>query len=100
MFSGWPRTGYSLNTPPGVILPINAGRGPRPGSVNHIAPSGPAAMPCGVLNGTKPNSTIAPAGVTVPILSPAASVNHGFPSGPFAIPQGLLFGVGTVNSVT
>ena len=64
-------------------------------SVNHSAPSGPAAMPAGSLSVVGiANSVMAPAVVIRPILLPLYSVNHSAPSGPAAMP-GTAAGVGT-----
>ena len=71
--------------PAGVIRPMAL---VVPASVNHRFPSGPAAMPSGMLPGFRPleNSVIAPAGVMRPMaLVVPWSANHRFPSGPAAI---------------
>src|SRR5436309_1598017 len=83
-------------TPAGVIRPIL----PAVDSVNQRAPSGPAAMPPGLLLavGTV-NSVMTPAGVIRPILLPMVSVNQRFPSGPATMPAALLNTIGSGNSV-
>jgi hypothetical protein len=58
-------------------------------SVNHRKPSGPAAIPMGVLTVVgKENSVTAPPGVMRPMRSMFACVNQTFPSGPAAMPSG------------
>ena len=55
-------------------------------SVNQMLPSGPAAMPNGVLLATgRTNSVMVPFVAIRPILLPAASANHSAPSPPAAI---------------
>jgi hypothetical protein len=57
-------------------------------SVNHMAPSGPAAIPNGMApNVGTGNSVMTPEVVIRPIWSPAPSVNHELPSGPAVIPM-------------
>jgi len=70
-------------------------------SVNHSAPSGPAAISCGPLGLVGIGySVIAPEVVIRPILWPFSSVNQSAPSGPTVMPAGWLTGVGTSYSVT
>jgi hypothetical protein len=70
-------------------------------SVNHSAPSGPAAIPTEELLavGTVNSLVTTPSGVIRPILLPENSVNHSAPSGPAAMPVGALPAVGTAYSV-
>src|SRR3954471_16407934 len=84
-----------VTTPAVVIRPTSL----DPASVNHSAPSDPAAMPDGLLPppGTR-NSVIAPPGVIRPIWSPPFSVNQTLPSGPAAMPVGWLPPPATANS--
>src|SRR4029453_9661767 len=69
-------------------------------SVNHIVPSGPAAIPSGKLAvvGTE-YSAIEPSVLILPILFAGASVNQSVPSVPATIFRGPLAAVGVVNSV-
>src|SRR4051794_20604855 len=77
----------SLIAPAVVICPTSF----EPVSVNHRAPSEPAAMPVGLLPGPgTTNSVIAPPGVIRPISAEPFSVNQTLPSGPAAMPVGLL----------
>ena len=60
-------------------------------SVNQSAPSGPAAMPPGLLPKVGiANSVITPAGVIRPIRFPPGSVNQRLPSAPVVIPWAAL----------
>jgi hypothetical protein len=70
-------------------------------SVNHSAPSGPAAMSKGLLLAVESvdDSLMTPAVVMRPILLPRISANHSAPSGPAVIPKGLLLAVGIGKSV-
>jgi hypothetical protein len=71
-------------------------------SVNHKFPSGPAAIPTGLLDAVRMgNSVIVPEGVIRPMLfaPDALWVNHMFPSGPAAIEAGNETEVGIGNSV-
>src|SRR5205809_52725 len=68
-------------------------------SVNQRLPSGPAAIPIGLLAVETENSVNVPLGLMRPILLPSNSVNQRLPSGPAAIPIGPLWAVGTENSV-
>src|SRR6202034_4556549 len=71
-----------------------------PFSLNQIAPSGPEAIPEGVLLGVRMGySVITPAVVIRPILLPDSSVNHMAPSGPTTILRGPLLGVGITYSL-
>jgi hypothetical protein len=86
----------SVILPVVVIRPIVALRI----SVNHRAPSGPAAIPPGSTLGLAiGNSVTAPPVVIRPILLAPISVNHKAPSGPVAIDSGLLMEVGIGYSV-
>jgi hypothetical protein len=94
-----PGASYSMIWPLVVIRPILLGFP----SVNHSAPSGPAAIsrtsrPGHEHAGTG-NSVIVPSGVIRPIFDWSRSVNHTAPSGPGAIPSGKLNAVGVGNSV-
>src|SRR5207253_2620637 len=76
-------------TPPAVVIrPIWS----APLSVNHKAPSGPAAMPTGPAVGPVgvPNSVRTPAVVMAPTWPELNCVNQSRPSGPAAMPSGLL----------
>lgn len=57
-------------------------------SVNHMAPSGPAAMSPGALPVGMGNSVMSPAMVIRPIWLAMDSVNHMALSGPAAMPAG------------
>src|SRR2546421_284148 len=61
-------------------------------------PSDPAVIPYGD-EGTA-NSSIAPAGVILPILFARVSVNHMLPSGPLVMSQAPALGVAIGNSTT
>jgi hypothetical protein len=78
-----------------VILPIWL----EPCSVNQSAPSGPPAIPTGVLPrpGTT-NSLTTPAAVILPISLEPGWVNQMFESGPWVIPLGMLPAPATMNS--
>src|SRR6185436_13422136 len=91
-------SGNSIVTTPAVdIRPIRL----PVCSVNHIAPSGPAAMPYGPLFDLGSGySVTTPSVVIRPIRLPMRSVNHRAPSGPAARPVGWLLAVGTGYSVT
>jgi hypothetical protein len=80
--------GNSLTVPPGVIRPILL----PVASVNQRLPSGPAAIPFGLLPPEMPveNSVTAPLGVIRPILLELNSVNQRLPSGPAAISTSWL----------
>lgn len=70
------------------------------GSVNHSAPSAPAAISTGGLRTLGAESSVTvPDVVMRPILTPTCSVNHRAPSGPFTIHRGPLWGAGSGNSV-
>src|SRR5215475_5308057 len=73
---------------------------PPPSSVNHMLPSGPAAMPAGADRevGTV-YSVIWPAVVMLATLPLCSSVNQRLPSGPAAMTMGSAAEVGTANSV-
>ena len=77
-----------MTTPGSVIRPI--GLLSKRSSVNQRLPSGPAAIPRGMLAGPIPgeNSVITPPGVMRPMRLPANSVNQRVPSGPAVIPSG------------
>jgi len=84
-------TGYSVMAPPVVILPILSPEH----SANHRLPSGPEAMPCGMLLGVGMGySVTVPPTVIRPMLLPVCSVNHRLPSGPETMPNGVLSTVG------
>ena len=69
-------------------------------SVNHSAPSGPAAIPKAFVPAVGMScSVIAPAVVMRPILLAACSVNHIAPSEPTAMSSGLLGWLGVLNSL-
>src|SRR5438309_1757124 len=77
-----------------ILLP------PKPASVNHSAPSGPAVIPNGSLAGVGTRYSLRlPEVVMRPSLLALASVNQSAPSGPAVIPNGSLAAVGTGNSV-
>ena len=79
------RTGYSVNVPVGVSLPMLF---PRFASVNQRLPSGPAVIPVGAaLPVGTVNSVSTPAVVMLPILFPECSLNQTLPSGPDVIPK-------------
>lgn len=62
-------------------------------SVNHSAPSGPAAMPKGPHSAVgSVNSVTRPAVVIRPIRCARYSVNHSAPSGPLLMTVGPLSG--------
>ena len=64
-------------------------------SVNQSAPSGPAVIPDGWLDGVGTvNSVIVPPVVMRPILLPSNSVNQTLPSGPFVMLLGAPVEVG------
>ena len=87
---------YTLITPAVVIRPIL----PANDSVNHNAPSGPAAMCSGLLLGVGVSySVTTPAVVIRPILDTLRSANHNAPSGPAVIPKGSPPDVGRSNSL-
>ena len=68
--------GYSVMTPSGVIRPIlsPADSVNQADSVNHRLPSGPAAIPCGLLPAVgRGYSVMTPAGVIRPIAPPRGS---------------------------
>jgi hypothetical protein len=70
--------------------------------VNHMFPSGPAAIPHGLRIERSPveNSVMSPAVVIRPIFPASDSVNQSTPSGPFAIPVGPAPSLSpSVNSV-
>ena len=72
-----------------------------PHSVNHIAPSPPAVMPCGrPARSGSGNSTIAPSGVIRPTWPAAISTNQTAPSWPVATPTGAAASVGSGCTVT
>ena len=74
------------------ILPIS--------SVNHILPSGPAAIPIGPLGAVgRGNSVMTPAVVMRPMAFASSSVNQRLPVGPIAMNAGRLGRVGVTNSV-
>src|SRR6185312_17119918 len=80
---GCAAVGNSLKAPDTVIRPMRLGNG----SVNHSAPSGPAAMLAGSVPGAgNGNSVITPAVVILSIAPLPASANQRFPSGPLQIP--------------
>ena len=69
-------------------------------SVNQRLPSGPAAIPAGMLLAVgSANSVMMPAVVIRPIWLLPASANQRLPSGPAVMPTGMLSGVGIANSV-
>jgi hypothetical protein len=75
-----------------ILLPLD--------SVNHSAPSGPAATPLGALDAVGTAiSEMTPAVVIRPMLLPNCSTNHSAPSGPAAIDSGALAAVGTAYSL-
>src|ERR1700674_3011712 len=89
-------TGNSVIFPANVMRPILL----APYSVNHSAPSGPAAMPrtCAEMLESG-NSVSAPAAVIRPTLDGNSSVNQMLQSGPTAIDSGLFVDTGSENSV-
>ena len=82
--------------PPGVIRP----RLNRPGSVNHMLPSGPKAMSVGELEamGSTYSWKVPPVEIS-PILSAACSANHRLPTPSEAMPDGRAEPVGMGNMV-
>lgn len=80
-------SGNSVTPPSTVMRPMRSAAV----SVNHRAPSGPAAMPNGPQPGVgRPNSSITPSVVIRPIRSARYSVNHSAPSGPGTMTVGPL----------
>ena len=71
---------------------------PSSGSVNHMVPAGPAAMPNGSTDCFAPDSVMAPVDEIRAILWPRLSVNQRFPSAPVTMPTGELPAVEITNS--
>ncbi len=80
-----PGAAYSVISPSMVTRPTRS----TADSVNHIAPSAPAAMPNGPPSGVGgTNAEEEPSGVIRPMRCVRYSVNHIAPSGPAAISVG------------
>jgi hypothetical protein len=94
--------GYAVSAPDVVIRQIL----PPTVSVNHSAPSGPAAIPLSEAEVVLPLGTLTAYSVNTPDVVirpifpvPDCSVNQSAPSGPAAIALGLLKTMGIGNSV-